>query len=266
VTDRRSEPHAKRFVCSNPNALVRHVYDVMPGDPEFIQLVGKKRKSLIYVCPQDDTRMFSRRTVSGDLVYPEPAALLKTIKESPGYPYAAYRNDLATVATLLTRDRALVSLLYLAMLRVSEALRLRRYQFKIEEGRVLLSNIRLSKRKFADYRLEAWLPLHGERAPFTELFLKHLATVSDPDALLFPGTRWQTDETGERTELRPLTTRHGWNVVNALTGSFNHFFRALGEDYMVRHGALLVDLGKYLKVDPSIIARYVHDTSKVPVV
>jgi hypothetical protein len=92
------------------------------------------------------------------------------------------------------------------------------------------------------------------------MFLDHLLPITDPEALVFPGPLVKD---GER---KPLSTRHAWNVVNALTGRFNHFFRALGEDYMVHHGADLNDLGGYLKVSPAIISRYVHNRSKVPVI
>lgn len=254
-TDKRSEPHPRRFVCTNANLQVPHIFSILPGDPGFVKVIGKKRPRLVYLCPEDDSRMFSRRTVTMDLHYPEPKELLTTMD---GARYQDFRGELDELEATKTRDRAFISLLYVPMLRVLEASRLRREQFTIEESRVKIENIRLAKRRFVDYRKEAFLPLHGERAPFTESVIAHLSSSSE--SLLFPGRRKDNGAT------LPLTTRQGWNIVNRLTGQFNHFFRALGEDYMVHHGTDVNDLGGYIKVNPAIISRYVHNKSKVPVI
>jgi hypothetical protein len=105
----------------------------------------------------------------------------------------------------------------------------------------------------------------GERAPFTRfvtdyITLRDASATIEPDYLLFEGSK----RNGHHQQ---LSTRRAWDITNSLTGAFNHFFRAVGEDYMAHQpGVILPDLGAYLKVNPAIIATYVHNASKLPIV
>ena len=263
--DGRHDPHPRRFVCSNPNLREPHAFTLLPRDTRYYRPSDKAGRVGRYICHEDGSRLWSRRTVKAIPDYPDPESLLETLARSGGWPYDEKRAATGQIALWRARDRALVSLLYVGMLRVSEALRLRRGQFEIGEAAVRVTNVALSKRQTPEWRKVVNLPTSGERAPFTRFITQYIAMLdakpsSESDYLLFEGSRRDGHP-------RPLSTRRAWDLTYSLTGAFNHFFRAVGEDYMAHQpGVILPDLGAYLKVNPAIIATYVHNASKLPVV
>jgi integrase len=266
LTDRRSEPHVRTFICNNPDFEPRHTFSIFPGDLRYFDHDGEK---VVYMCNVEigrrvdgspvvcRGRLLSRRTTKGIRDYPPPKELLRTLEENMGWAYDAIRATPEEIAAWRLRDRALVSLLYLGMLRVSEGLRLRRGQFEIEENVVKLHNVQLVKRKPTnpEWRELVNLPMHGPRAPFTQFIIEQIEPIKDPEAFVFPG---YSD--------RHLGRGRAWSIVSTLTGKFNHAFRAFGEDYMAHQpGVILIDLAAYVKVNPAILSTYIHSGSSLPI-
>jgi len=188
----------------------------------------------------------TRRTLKYIDHYPSPIEIYTKIMESKGWPYAQDQ------IFYLRRDRALVALLYILALRISEALRLKRSQFLFPEetgykDRVVVRSIELSKSRFKDkprkeqYRQEANLPLKGSRAPLTKLVIDYVKELKG-DQVLFRFGR-----------------KRAWQIVGALTGETCHWFRAFGEDFLYEewdHDILAV--ADYLKVDPRTLQEYIR--------
>jgi integrase len=192
-------------------------------------------------CPICGDEGRARRTLADIELYPQPQELYEAIMGSEGWPYKVNRDE------YLRRDRALVALLYLCALRVSEALRLRKSQFRILEDRVEVEGIKLSKmrRKGKPRRHKfrvAWLPLTGERAVFTQLVLEYLETLRE-DEPLFKFSRQRAQQ-----------------VVTRLTGKWCHYLRALGEEYLYSkwRGDLLA-IADYVKVNPTVLGEYIRE-------
>lgn len=181
-----------------------------------------------------------RRTLSDIKRYPSPREILDTIRLSPGWSYKE------SIEHYLKRDRALVSVIYLLALRISEALRLTKNQFRKETDKIVVGGIRLSKprkkgkpRKH-EYR-EGWLPLEGPREEFTTYITEYLELL------------------GENDKLFPFGRGRAWQIVTALTGQPCHFERAYGEDYLYEewdHDILAV--ADYVKVEPRTLQEYIR--------
>lgn len=191
----------------------------------------------------------SRRTLKDIKRYPEPEELLDRIRKAKGWKYK-YHSEL-----MLKRDRALVCLLYLAACRISEVLRLTKNQFDQKEGLVVVSGIKLSKRKkkpvdpekLKHYRppkhlyREAWLPLTGRRKELTQYVLDYLAELK-PSEQLFTFDR-----------------HRGWQIVTGILGEPPHWERAYGEDYLYGewdHDIMAVS--DYVKVDARTLQEYLR--------
>jgi len=193
-----------------------------------------------------------RRTLKDIPYYPDPKEIYDAIMASPGWPY---RNK---NPRLIARDRALVALLYLTGLRVSEALRLTKRQFTEHEGYILIRSIKLSKShvegkpRRVQYR-DARLPLTGERAPLTALVTEYLSMLGE-DERLFPWSlaknRWGQIAGGKRA----------WQVVKAyLPDHTCHWLRAYCENYLYdMWGRDLLAVADYVKVDPRTLEQYIR--------
>lgn len=188
-----------------------------------------------------------RRTLKDIQTYPTPQKLCQQIVSSPGWPYKT--EDKTDLDFYQKRDKALVSLLYLLAIRISEALRLTKKQFSIDQknDRIKVESIKLSKpRKKGkarrhEYRSEAWLPLKGERAPLTKLVMDYLELLGPEDRLFSFGNS------------RAL------QITHAILGIPNHWLRAYGEDYLYEmwdHDILAV--ADYVKVEPRTLQEYIR--------
>lgn len=174
-----------------------------------------------------------------------------------GWPYVYNRDE------YLKRDRALLALLYVGALRISEALRLKRSQFHLEKEnrRWVIRGVKLSKERLdrprrnrSPYR-EVWLPLKGERAPFTNMIMNYAVKLPE-GADLFPF----------RTQAR------AFQIVQSLTGAdwdeqsrcfrgglWCHYLRAQGERYLYRGwNRNLFKVASYVRVTPKTLIRYLE--------
>jgi len=182
-----------------------------------------------------------RSTLSKIQKYPRPLEILDSIRYGKLQPYTENMEDYAR------RDRALVCLCYLLACRISEVLRLKRNQFFIETDRIIVSAIKLSKRRkkdlarISEYRQEAWLPKTGNRSQLTLLVLEYLETLK-PEELLFPfGRRW------------------AWQIVKTMTGITPHWYRAFGENYLYDVWEKdMIAVADYVKVDIRTLPLYIR--------
>lgn len=209
---------------------------------------------------------------------PRPSTIHHDLMLSPGWPY---KND-ETRDKFLMRDHALVSLLYVGCLRVSEAIRLTKNQFRREddEGKpfdyVLVGQIRLSKRRPGNIKLrEARLPLHGNRACFTKLILDYLELL-EPSERLFP---WSLKERifiikghpyslrdgqlRDRRSVQLVGTKRAYQIVHCLLPMWTqHWLRAFGESYLYDswdHD--IVAVADQVKVDTRTVEKYLVNRS-----
>lgn len=143
-------------------------------------------------------------------------------------------------------------MLYLAALRISEALRLQKKQFQHLKTKVLGEAILLSKRRndekvrsktlFRDIRIS----LTGERKDLGHIVKSYLVMLKDPEEQLFTFNR--------------ITA---WRITTTMIGVPNHWLRAYGEEYLYRRwNKNLLAVADYVKVDPKILAEYLRDESK----
>lgn len=162
------------------------------------------------------------------------------IANSKGWPYRI--SDPA----FQIRDKAMVSLLYIGGLRISEALRITKKQFTEKDPeKVIISSVLVSKKQYQRGRSilrSVWLPKQGERAVFTELIMKWVDMIPDPEKRLFPFKR-----------------ARAWQITTAMTGKWVHYFRALGEAYLYdAWGNDILAVADYVNVTPSILTQYIR--------
>jgi len=217
-----------------------------------------------------------RRTLKYIEYYPRPYEIYDRIVYGRGWNYKTNREF------YLKRDRAMVALLYLLACRISEVLRLKKSQFIIEDDRVIVRGIRLSKsrtkvcslcgkkvkkeerkrhlkeehgiedanpkdyfkvKRRDQFRQEAWLPLQGKRAKLTELVLEYLKVAP------------------ERLFIRDRS--QAWKYVTALIGEPPHWLRAYGESYLYDSWDKdLLAVADYVKVDPRTLQHYIRRAYK----
>jgi integrase len=182
--------------------------------------------------PQQTTR----KTLNDIDKTPSPQELYEQVMQGKGWPYKT------NMEFYLKRDRAFVSLLYLCACRISEAMQLKVSQFKPEKNRIVIESMLLAKRKpgKVKYR-EAWLPLNGERAPFTQLIFDYLEAlkIENPNAQrLFPWSLKRVEyqifyKSKLLRSVRFSGTNRAWNVVKALLPEATaHWLRQYGDDYL----------------------------------
>lgn len=185
----------------------------------------------------------NRRTLQNLEYTLEPQEILESIRTAPGYPY---KGEDKVKEQYRKRDLALVSILYMGALRVSEALRLSKKQFKKKPGYVLVQSVLLSKRKKKDkprktqYR-EIKLPLKGERAELTQIILDYIDMLG-PEEQLF--------------KFKP--SRALQTTKSLLKNCSNHWLRAFGESYL--YSAWKCDLlavADYVGVVPGTLGLYI---------
>jgi len=144
---------------------------------------------------------------------------LKTIINLSGWPYKT------NIALFKLRDRALICLLILTGLRISEALQLKKLQFRVYDKDIILANAQTVKRGLL--RTKIVLPKIGKFATFTFVFEEWLREVPTPDSYIFPkGTSLRA---GSFLWDKPLSTKRAFWIIKTTTGKFPHWFRAVCE-------------------------------------
>lgn len=141
---------------------------------------------------------------------------LESLVSSCQWPYKT------NVEEFHQRDKALICLLILSGLRVSELLKLKRLQFRIYENKTELANVKTLKNGLPRDRII--LPHEGKLAPFTRTFEEWLLKVPSPECYVFPrgsaeGFHWD----------RPLGRKRVFWIIKTSTNRFPHWFRSVCE-------------------------------------
>lgn len=146
------------------------------------------------------------------------------------------------------RDRAMMSLGFLACGRINEILRVDKSQvdFDGEPGFIVVHNYYVSKRK------QETLEREGPT-------LIEIPIPKSRDALLHPFTELFTEyfEVCETERLFPISESRAWEIVKASTGLWTHWFRSLGLSYfanMIRNPFALAKI--YGVKNVNVIMRY----------
>lgn len=145
------------------------------------------------------------------------------------------------------RDQAFLSLMYVAGLRVNEVLRILKSQFDFESNPkfIIIKDVEISKRKKKLIKtkgvpkIDVWLPLEGELAPFT-ILVEQYYRISETDRLF------------------PFGTKRAWAITKHITGKWCHYFRAQRiSDLINRQKVRLLPAAKIVGIkDPTTIAHY----------
>lgn len=123
------------------------------------------------------------------------------------------------------RDRALICLLILTGLRISEALRLRKLQFRVYDKEIVLANAQTVKRGLMRTRIV--LPKSGSLAAFTLVFEEWLNVVPYDESYIFPkGTSLRA---GSFLWDKHLSTKRAFWIIKTTTGKFPQWFRGVCE-------------------------------------
>jgi hypothetical protein len=197
-----------------------------------------------------------------------------------GWPYSEGEGtpqDLARVERFRLRDRALVSILYAGELRVSEALRLIKKQFSLEEDCLRVREVLLSKhhKGAVEYR-SCRLPLRGERARFTRIIQQYLETLEDENRLFPWSLKVKVSDTGHTYqikgtgEIKPIIsyrmngTVRAWQIVNAMLPEYTeHWLRAFGDRELYHAwGHDIMAVSKEVMVDPRTIVKYLQESER----
>lgn len=145
------------------------------------------------------------------------------------------------------RDKAFLSLLYLAAGRIKEVLSLIRSQFDLEADqdfiiiRNMLTEKVSTKSMNLPFREEFPLARSGKLSQFTQLILEYIVDL-EMDQLLFPFNR-----------------QRGWQIATHITGKWPHWYRSQGERLYGRLlGADIIALKDLVNVvNISTLAQYV---------
>lgn len=198
----------------------------------------------------------NRRTLRMIERYPTPREIFEALK----YNQWTYKTN---KDFYLSRDRCLCALLYLVALRRSEAIRLTKQQFRIEENQIIIEGIKLSKAERHNkatgktiirkelFRKEAWIPLEGQRAQLGELVQNYLDLLEPEDKLFKFSAK----------SARP------WQIVECYTkglagknrGITPHWLRAYGENYLYDNWDKdIMAVASYVQVDPRTLSQYIR--------
>ena len=179
-----------------------------------------------------------RKTLLQIKHYPSPQELYEELMKSSGWLYKTNQTF------YLTRDRALVALLYLGDFRIEEVLPLTTENLEDMKSYYWVKDVLVGKKKHVEYR-EAKLPLIGERKVFTRLVQDYLALLKDGERL-FPWSlkvktfqlpakfdyRKKDGTLMHRYSVKMVGTARAWQIVNALLPEYTqHWLRAFGYNY-----------------------------------
>jgi integrase len=127
----------------------------------------------------------------------------------------------------ILRDRALTCSLILSGLRISEALRLKRLQFRVYEDKILLANAETLKH--GNLREKIIFPKKGSLAPFTSIFEEWLKNVPSEDSYVFPSGFPFSNREVFRWD-KHLSSHRAYDIISTVTGKFPHWFRGVNEN------------------------------------
>jgi integrase len=164
----------------------------------------------------------SRRTLKAIERKYSPEEVLELIQK--GRPWK-YKRD---AKKLQTRDRAIMSFMYLMACRVNESLKvhLNQFDFTSDPQFIVVKDFRISKRKPKTIkkegipRIDFGLPIEGRFKPFTDMTLEwfYIREKEAPDLA---------------RRLFPIHRTTAWRRVEYITGKWDHWFRSQRLSYLM---------------------------------
>lgn len=161
----------------------------------------------------------------------EKSHIKRAVKDEPIFLDAELFNDLLRLVDKVKwnyktnrelyarRDKALFCFLILSGCRVSEALILKKKQFRVYPNKIEVANVQTLKHGLL--REKIFLPKLGSLKPFTYIFEDWLQTVPEDSNYIFP----LGNSTGLNYKLH-IGRKRAFEIV-ALTGKFPHWARAV---------------------------------------
>lgn len=197
-----------------------------------------------------------RRTLRMIEQYPEPKEILaKILDPATDWPYSKDLDLTHKSQLYLARDRALAAVLYNGELRISEARRLLKAQFKDKPFRIVA--VQLSKAEKHNkktglvitrkdlYRKEIRLPTKGYRGQISGLIKQYLDLLIDKEY--------------ETVPIFNIGNSRVDQIIKTKLGVPPHWLRAYGENEL--YGLWdydLIAVANYVQVDPRTLAKYIH--------
>ena len=152
-----------------------------------------------------------RRTLADKGKRVEPEQIYEWVEKN----HWPYKQD---KVFLRLRDKALIALTYLLCGRIGEVLALNREQFKEHKNFLVVNEFIVEKNKVSPIRDPWALPKRGRLSPFTEIILEYLKVLPKNQSKLFTIKRARAHQ-----------------IVKKITGKWCHWFRAMGEAYLMRY-------------------------------
>lgn len=137
----------------------------------------------------------------------------------------------ANIEQLQQRDQGFTALLSLTGLRVSEAVKLKRSQFRIYMDRIELANAETLKHGLLRKRIYLPKTEKARLKPLTNIFEVWLTQVQDKAKYVFPSAKGFTS-TIDWSKHVDRTRMH--SIIFKTTGKFPHWFRAVCETWYGR--------------------------------
>lgn len=129
---------------------------------------------------------------------------------------------------LILRDKALVSLYILIGIRNREKEQLTKKLFSVNLKRKCIEVAPIQPMKHGQQRSDIILPLTGDLAPFTQIFLEWYNQIPTEESKVFPSANLQGKINWQITLSRYRT----WKIIKDTTGLFPHYFRGVCETFM----------------------------------
>lgn len=136
------------------------------------------------------------------------------------------------------RNQALLSLLAVSGLRVSEVLKLEKEQFTYEEDFMVIKNVKVLKKRDKATMNEIPIRMSGVYEPIVKIIIEYL-------------------DTKKKGPIFKISRARAWQIVTGLTGKWCHYYRSQRISFLVntlKGGA--ASAGKVMKVVPSTVAHY----------
>jgi hypothetical protein len=215
-----------------------------------------------------------RRTLRMIKQYPEPKEILaKILDPETDWPYSTDPERERKTQLYLARDRALAAVLYNGELRISEAERLVKSQFKDKPFRIVAVQLSKAEKHMRNmrnqngdlvpipeghpnygkvltrkdlYRKEIRLPSKGYRGQISELIKQYLDMLTD-------------DKDFETIPIFNIDNTRVDQIVKRKLGVPPHWLRAFGENEL--YGLWdydLIAVANYVQVDPRTLSKYIH--------
>jgi len=195
----------------------------------------------------------SRRTLKYINRYPTPEQIYIKLQNN-SWPYKT------NLDYYRLRDRALCVVLYVVALRVSEALRLTRENFTVNQSAITIEGIQLSKAtktytkgKFKGktvtrkqlFREYAFIRLDGERENLGKIVQEYLMLLDSKEKLF------------------KFKRARAYQIVSTLLGVPCHWLRAFGENYLYDHWEHdILAVSDYVKIEPQTLSQYIRRSYK----